>query len=213
MYTPADNRMDDRKEMLKFIQQHGFGLFVSGANNQPLATHIPFELERNDAGEEVLRTHMSKANPQWKSLRNGDVVLAVFQGAHGYISSSWYDHQNVSTWNYMAVHVTGKLRIMEADELKGLVSRLTERYEADSEKPVLVNDLEEEYVRKHLAGIVGLEIAIDLLEGKKKLSQNRDQHNYDRIIEELEKRNSPGDLELLENMRAERDKLFGKSGS
>jgi transcriptional regulator len=210
MYTPADNRMDDRDEMLRFIQQHGFGLFISSTNEQPLATHIPFELEQNQASEQVLRTHMSKANPQWKSLKNGDVVLAVFQGAHGYISSSWYDHPNVSTWNYLAVHVTGRVRIMEAEELRGLVSRLTQRYEAGSEKPLFVDDLEDEYVRKHLAGIVGLEISIDQLEGKRKLSQNRDQQNYDHIISELEKRMSPGDEELLANMRAERERLFGK---
>jgi len=210
MYTPADNRMNDRDEMLRFIQQHGFGLFISSTNQQPLAAHIPFELEQNQADEQVLRTHMSKANPQWKSLKDGDVVLAVFQGAHGYISSSWYDHPNVSTWNYLAVHVTGRVRIMEAEELRGLVSRLTQRYEAGSVKPLLVDDLEDEYVRKHLAGIVGLEIAIDQLEGKKKLSQNRDQHNYDRIISELEKRMSPGDEELLANMRAERERIFGK---
>jgi transcriptional regulator len=210
MYTPADNRMNDRDDMLRFIQQHGFGLFISATNQQPLATHIPFELEENQEGLQVLRTHMSRANPQWKSLNNGDVVLAVFQGAHGYISASWYDHQNVSTWNYLAVQVTGRVRIMEAEELRGLVSRLTQRYEAGSEKPLLVDDLEDEYVRKHLAGIVGLEISIDRLEGKKKLSQNRDQPNYDRIISELEKRMSPGDEELLAHMRAERERLFGK---
>ncbi|MBK8825080.1 MAG: FMN-binding negative transcriptional regulator [Anaerolineales bacterium] len=92
-----------------------------------IATHLPVEvLEAEDGGLTILG-HMSRANPQWKSFWRQQEVLLIFRGAHTYISPRWYDHVNVTTWNYMMVHVYGKVRVVEGDKLYALLSRLVKK--------------------------------------------------------------------------------------
>ena len=89
-----------------------------------IATHIPLELSKNKLGKDILQGHVSKANPQWHHFKNNTEVLAIFTGPHGYISSSWYDFEEVPTWNYIAVHVYGTIKIIEGEELYNSLKQL-----------------------------------------------------------------------------------------
>jgi len=120
---------------------------------------------------------------------------------HAYVSSSWYDHENVPTWNYIAVHVYGKIRIIEGDILKTRLGKLVDKYEAKMENPVSVDRMSEEFVESEIRGIVGFEIVITEIQAAMKLSQNRDDKNYKRIIKNLEKQGDVGSLKIAEKMK------------
>jgi transcriptional regulator len=197
MYTPKLFQNTNEDDIKSFIRHNGFGILVSKAERL-LATHIPLALSEDGT---KLSTHLSRGNPQWKSFSNNEEVLAIFSGPHSYISSSWYDHENVPTWNYIAVHAYGTLRIIEGDELYQSLKVLVDKYEQASEKPVTVEGMSQDYVKKEMRGIVGLEISITKLEATYKLSQNRDKKNYQSIIHELEKKNEPQSSAVAEAMK------------
>lgn len=200
MYVPKYFRVDDITEIEKFISENGFATLITGGE-YPAATHIPVALERNEVGEKVLRGHIARANLQWKSFETNPNVLVVFLShVHHYISSSWYDHENVSTWNYISVQVSGKIKIVDGDELRGMLDRITSKYETISDHPRLFNSLSKEYVEQHLKAIVGFEVAIEKVEASYKLSQNRDEKNLQNIISELRKLNNPQANEMADKM-------------
>ena len=125
MYIPKPFNDSTPEEVSTFLKEHSFGILVNQTNGKLWATHIPMELAKNEDGKDVLEGHISKGNPQWKEFEKEPEVLAIFQGPHAYISSSWYNHENVPTWNYVAVHVYGKLKIIEGERfyqsLKNLI--------------------------------------------------------------------------------------------
>jgi transcriptional regulator len=149
------------------------------------------ELDKNENGEAVLVGHISKANPQWKNFEADSNVLAIFNGPHSYISSSWYDHENVPTWNYIAVHIYGKVNIIEGDKLLNTLKKLVDKYESQSEKPISVDKMSEKFISKEIKGIIGFEIVITEIQSAYKLSQNRDAQNHENITSELRKSNNP----------------------
>jgi transcriptional regulator len=185
MYVPKQFRNNDASTINDFIRHHGFGILVSQSDSRMVATHIPLELSE-DATK--LRGHIAKANPQWKNFQDNSEVMVIFPGPHAYVSSSWYDHENVPTWNYIAVHVYGKIQIIEGEELYSALKHLVDKYENTSEYPVSIEKMSPEYVRQSIRGLVGFAIEISSIEASYKLSQNRDRKNYFNIINELEKR-------------------------
>lgn len=187
MYIPKQFKIENWTEIEGFIRQHSFALLVSTQGTKPIASHIPIELEQNQAGEMVLRGHLAYANPQWKTFENNVEVLVIFQGNHTYISSSWYEKENVPTWNYTAVHIYGSIRILSEDELKISIKNLVDKYEVNSENPVRVEELSAKNFDSQLRAIIGFEVSIGNIEAKYKLSQNRNDKDYKNIIQELEK--------------------------
>src|SRR4051812_14263478 len=135
MYAPKYSRQENPEELKRFIRENGFAILFSELDGKPWATHIPLILSK-DATR--LTGHVSRANRQWKNFENGKEVLAVFSGPHAYISSSWYDHENVPTWNYIAVHVTGNIRTIEGEALLDHLKELVDQYEINSPNPVSV---------------------------------------------------------------------------
>ena len=133
MFVPKYAQNNDAAEIKEFIKQNGFGILISQSSQKLMATHIPLEFSQD---ESKLLGHISKANPQWKKFESDSEVLAIFSGPHAYISSSWYDHENVPTWNYIAAHVYGSIRIIEGDELYEALKHLVAKYEAASAHPV-----------------------------------------------------------------------------
>jgi transcriptional regulator len=186
MYTPEIYKNENQSEIKNFINDNGFAILVNQTDQKLWATHIPLYLDLNSTGKEILVGHVALENPQAKSLTNNSEVLAIFSGAHSYISASWYDHENVSTWNYLAVHVYGKIKILNLEEAILSLKKLTDKYEVNSEKPLRVEDLSAKTMRQ-ARGILAFEIEITNIEATKKLSQNRDAKNYETIISELEK--------------------------
>jgi transcriptional regulator len=171
MYIPELYKNENQEDIQNFIHQNGFGILVNQTNGKLWATHIPLLLEEKD-GKQILVGHVSKINPQVESFQVNDEVLAIFSGAHSYISSSWYDHENVPTWNYLAVHVYGKLTIYNHEQAVDSLKRLVDKYEAKSKNPIRIEDLSSKTMRE-ARGIIAFEIEITAIEAQKKLSQNR----------------------------------------
>ncbi|NOS90933.1 MAG: FMN-binding negative transcriptional regulator [Cyclobacteriaceae bacterium] len=196
MYRPAYAKNENEEDLRDFIRKNGFGIVVSTVEGKLWATHIPLILEGNK-----LHGHISRGNKQWRELPQNEEVLVIFQGAHTYVSSSWYDHENVPSWNYEAVHVYGKVRTLSDEELLESLRQLTNKYEKDSVHPVSVDTMSHKFLHTEMRGTIGFEIAIDRMEASFKLSQNRDEKNHRNIISELEKRGDENSVGIANEMR------------
>lgn len=205
MYTPKYFKNENDQAITDFIRQNGFGILVSSANGNLIATHIPLELSEDGT---KLSGHISKGNPQGKDLLQAGDVLVIFNGPHTYISSSWYNHLNVPTWNYIAVHVYGTVRIIEGEELFSSLEQLMNKYEKHSADPVTVEKLTPAYMQQAMKGVTGFEIAITKIEATHKLSQNRDRESYTNIIHELDNRNDADSTAIANAMRNNQSALF-----
>jgi transcriptional regulator len=128
---------------------------------------------------------MAYGNPQWKTFDTGEDVLVMFQGPHAYISSSWYEHENVPTWNYQAVHIYGTANILNEEDLKQELTIMLQKYESHRDNPVLWEKISPEVLDKELKGIVGFKIKVEEIQAAFKLSQNRNGKDYLNIVEEL----------------------------
>ena len=204
MYVPHQFQNNNITEVRDFIRQNSFGILVNHSDGRPFATHIPLELETNIAGNEVLFGHISKANPQGKYFENQSKVLAIFSGANSYISSSWYDHENVPTWNYVAVHVYGSVKIIQGEELLYSLKKLVDKYEAQSLNPVKVESMSEKFLSDHINGIIGFEISVDEVQSAFKLSQNRDDKNHKSIVQSLKEKGDVNSLAVAAAMEKQR---------
>ena len=189
MYTPEIYKNENQEEIKKFLQENSFGILINQSNRKLCATHIPLELETTKEGNAILYGHISKENPQADGFAQNDEVLAVFSGPHNYISSSWYDHENVPTWNYIAVHVYGKIKIVEGDSVIESLKKLVDKYEEHSDNPIRIENLSKKTMMQS-RGIIAFEIEITDIQATRKMSQNRDSKNYQNIISELEKVNT-----------------------
>lgn len=203
MHTPKLFKIIDSKIIEKFIKENGFATLITKGSNFPTGTHIPMELELNDKGDKILAGHISKANLQWKEFENDQNVLVIFLSPiNHYISSSWYKQPNAPTWNYLSVHINGKLKVIHGDNLWSSVSRLTDRYEQESKCPISLDTLPTS-VQKQIDGIVGFEISIDKVEAQFKLSQNRKEEDFKNIIKALRLSNDFSALLMADTMERE----------
>ena len=202
MHIPEIYKNENQADIEDFIHKNGFSILVNQTNGKLWATHIPLVLE-NKKEKQFLIGHVSKLNPQAESFKTNKDILALFSGVNAYVSSSWYDHENAPTWNYIAVHVYGKLRLHSHEEAIEALKKLVDKYEASSENPVRVENLSEKTMRE-VRGIVSFEIEILSIESVKKLSQNRDDKNYKNIISELEKTNDNQAIAVAKAMRKNR---------
>jgi transcriptional regulator len=204
MYIPRIFKFDNTKEVAAFIGENSFATLVSQDDTgRIIATHIPLLLTKNANGQEVLSGHVAKANPQGKFL-DGKTVLAIFQGPHAYVSSSWYSHENVPTWNYIAVHVYGIVRVVEGDELRHALKILVDNFEKGSENPVSTEKISSKYLEEQMQGIIGFEIAIHSVEAVKKLSQNRDEKDHLNIINKLSEQKDENANKIASEMKKRR---------
>lgn len=161
MYTPKYYRVTDAETIADFLHQHSFAVLVSSDNGLPLATHLPLEFVREANGEQFLYGHVARANPQWRTFQPSQTVLAIFSGAHAYVSARWYNHVNVPTWNYMAAHVYGRPQIIDdPEELCAILKRLVDRYEATAnpQNPYRMESLPQEFLAQEMKGLVGFQI-------------------------------------------------------
>jgi transcriptional regulator len=185
MFIPKLYKSEDYDLMKEIIRENSFALLISSVD-KIRATHSMMMLNEDDPENVYIESHISRANPQAKTLKNGDEVLCDFLGAHTYISSSWYDHINVSTWNYEAVQICGKVELMNDAELYHHLEKLTYKYEKVQQCPVMVKDMGREFVEKEMKGAFGLKIIPTEIFIKQKLSQNRKEQDFRNIISNLE---------------------------
>lgn len=180
MYTPAHFALTDSEGLHDLIRSHPLGTLVTQAEGHLDANHIPFLLDAEPGEPGTLTAHVARANPVWQQCRDGAQVLVIFRGAEGYISPGWYPskqetHRLVPTWNYEAVHVHGHLTVHDDEKfVRGVVGRLTRLHESAQTTPWKMSDSPREFIDSMLEAIVGLQIRITRLEGKAKLSQNRE---------------------------------------
>ena len=183
MYIPKHFSENDKNEMEALVREFGFATLVSIKDNLPWATHVPLELEVEESGNWILRGHIARANPQWKSFETMNNVLAIFMGPHSYVSPSWYNHKNVPTWNYRAVHVYGKANLVEGERLEAMLRKIMRRYEdAHAEHPLTYDEVPAKILDFDLRGLVGFEIKVGRIEAASKLSQNRDAESHSNIV-------------------------------
>lgn len=201
MYIPKYYREEDRQTILAFLRQNNFPAIVSFDGDRPIATHTPVEVAENDNGEITVYAHISRANPQWKTFDNQEILL-IFQGAHTYISPRWYNHVNVPTWNYMMIHVYGKVRLLSGDELYTFLSRLVHSHEENT--AYSLEGLPQDFVRKEIRGVVGFAVDVTRIDAGYKLSQNRSDEDHETIVQELDKRGGSDSMKVAKAMREKR---------
>ena len=206
MYIPKYFKVSDVKEIWQFVQQNSFGTLVTTDQGKPIATHLPLQLVKE--GENIYLTgHMAYGNPQWRTFESCDEVLAMFQGPHAYISSSWYKEENVPTWNYQAVHIYGKASVLSGEALHQDLAKLMQKYERHRVNPVVWEQLSPELLERQLKGLVGFKIAVREIQAADKLSQNRTAEDYDHIVKKLYEEQTEEAQQLAQVMerKAKRD--------
>jgi transcriptional regulator len=203
MYIPKHFQENSWPEIRKVIDDHSFATVISCNAGVPVATHAPVRLIELASGKFVVQGHLARGNPQWRILENEAKTLVIFSGPHSYISPRWYKQVNVPTWNYIAVHVYGKPRLVtDADELRELLKGLVNRYEGhvEAERRYTIEGLPPNYLEAQMRGIVGFEISVDEVQASFKLSQNRTQEDHDNVIIELRKSDDPDAQRIAQAM-------------
>ena len=183
MYIPKYFEQKDNEKSIAFMRAYNFALLVSVKEDLPIATHLPFVIEEKD-NIIILTSHLSKANEQWKTFADKEVLI-VFAEPHAYISPTLYEtKQNVPTWNYIAVHAYGKIKILNSNEEKlKVLHKQMQTFEADYIEQF--KNLDNKYIDGLLKGIVAFEIIVTDLQSKEKLSQNKTANERNNIKQHL----------------------------
>jgi transcriptional regulator len=199
MYIPDSYKNQNIEEVKEFLKANSFGILVNQVAGKITGTHIPMELDQDQNVEDVLVGHIAKRNPQSKNFQEDAEVLAIFNGPHSYISSSWYQKEDVPTWNYIAVHVYGTVKIIEGEALFEAMKKLVDKYERNSEKPVSVEKMSSKTLQQ-INGVVGFSIKIQEIQAAYKLSQ-KNEEDYHTITSELNKNGDSNSISIAEEMR------------
>jgi transcriptional regulator len=202
MYIPNLYREEDRVKIVEFMRRNEFAVLVTSDGVKPTASHLLVEVA--ESGDRLwVIGHMSRANPQWRTFEHNTEVLVMFQGPHTYISPTWYNHVNVPTWNYQAVHAYGKVRVIDdREEAYLMLKNLIDRHESAGHYKL--ETLPVDFVEKEIRGIVAFQIEITKIEANYKLSQNRNDEDYGNIISKLDERQDEMSHGVAEAMRRRR---------
>ncbi|MDX8531173.1 FMN-binding negative transcriptional regulator [Mesorhizobium sp. VK25A] len=201
MYIPPAFRDDDKESLTATIRAARLAILVTATTEGPLATNLPLLLDENEGEHGVIYGHVAKANPHWRVPPVGE-ALAMFMGPDAYVTPVWYQTKQetgkvVPTWNYVAVHAHGPIEFFEdADRLLEVVTRLTNLHEGERAAPWAVSDAPADFIQSQLKGIVGLRMPITKLEGKRKMSQNRNAADRAGVVSGLSSSARPSDREV-----------------
>jgi transcriptional regulator len=203
VYVPKEFAVADQTVLHDLMERFNFAALVTAAGGAPVATHLPFLVQRDGGAHGTLIAHMARANPQWRTFGGTTEALVIFQGEHGYVSPSWYaDHPSVPTWNYLVAHAYGAPRVIEdTARVEATLRALVTRHEAGFDAPWPM-DLPATYLQQMMRGIVVFEVPIARLEGKFKLSQNRPREDRRQIIAALAASAEPDQRALAAAMAA-----------
>ncbi len=192
MYNIPYFKSNNHEGVLAFMKAHPF-IVLCGVDNdgKPIATHLPVLIvAKND--RLFLQAHAMRKQNHTIAFESNSNVLAIFHGAHNYISAKLYNEQNTaSTWNYSAVHASGKIQFLEEEDLYQLLINLTNHFEGNPHSRAAVQAMDDGYVRNHMKAIIAFEIEVTDLQHIFKLSQNKTVEEKERIIQHL----SDGDME------------------
>jgi transcriptional regulator len=201
MYTPPAFKEEDLAVLHELMRAARLATFVTATENGLMATPLPLFIDPSEGQYGVIYGHLARANPQWSTPAIGE-AMAVFMGPDAYVTPSWYATKQdtgrvVPTWNYAAVHAYGPVAFFEeADKLREVVTRLTNLHEQPRAEPWAVTDAPEPFVAAQLRGIVGLRMPITRLDGKRKMSQNRNESDRVGVARGLGESDRAGDREV-----------------
>jgi transcriptional regulator len=210
VYIPRFNEETRLDVMHALIESQPFATLVTMSSSGLIASHIPMVLNRTEGPHGTLRCHLSRANKQWRDLTPSTEALAIFSGAHHYISPNWYpekaeDGKVVPTWNYAVVHAYGPIRLVEdPTQLLAHLNALTTQHESRFPTPWQVGDAPADYIASQMKGIIGIELPITRIEGKWKVSQNKSERALRAVEQGLEDLNTPEALAMRDLVRGKR---------
>ena len=206
MYRPAHFVEDDRATLYERMRRYDFATLVTMAGDKPVATHLPLLIDAGRGANGTLLGHVSRANKQWRGFA-GTESLAIFQGPHAYVSPRWYATTPlVPTWNYAVIHAYGAPAIVDdADAKLAIIERLVTVQEAVMPEPWRVDEVPGDFRDTQLSGIVAFEIEITRLEGKFKMSQDKQPADRAGVIAALEARADPLGHDVARIMAARED--------
>ncbi|RZL46125.1 MAG: hypothetical protein EOP00_15950 [Pedobacter sp.] len=200
MYHNPKFEEKDSNKVLAFMQAHAFITLIGYDGIYPVATQIPVQIYNVENGIRIVG-HIMKKTDHHQAFTENENVLALFTGAHAYISAAVYEKPAVaSTWNYSAVHAKGKIRLMDNDETRKVIEQLTNSYEAPN-SPAAFHKMDDDYIESNLKAIVGFEILVQEINNVFKLSQNHPHANREKIAENLSQSNDIGAIEVAQQMK------------
>jgi transcriptional regulator len=204
MYIPKYFKIDDEEIVYDFIEKYSFATLFSQHNGEPYASHLPLIVNK---GENALYGHFARPNEQWKDIEDQQ-VLVVFQGPHCYISPSWYETTKaVPTWNYVSIHLYGKMEIIEDGKaIYNSLNDLVNKYESPDSSYNL-NEVEPSFIEGLSKGIVAFKIKIIRMEAKAKLSQNHSVERQELVIKQLENTSEQNNKQIASLMKKNLQKL------
>lgn len=201
MYIPKHYQKKDYQEIKKFLTTYNFATIVTNDGTMPIATHLPVNIEETN-DELLISGHFAKNNNQWKTIENNDNVLIIFQGPHAYISSTWYETEDVPTWDYQSIHVYGKGRLLNEAQLEADLKKLLNKYESHHEDGATWDNLSPQ-TQKQIKGIVGFKVKINKIEAAYKLSQTRSETDKENIVINLNHSDDHNDKNLAREIEKE----------
>ncbi|GAB1462644.1 FMN-binding negative transcriptional regulator [Pedobacter sp.] len=200
MYKVGKFLQKDLDKLIPFMQAHPFAVVIGANQNIPSATQIPLQIKRDGDVIKLIGHVMRKTDHHYAFMANEN-VLALFHGAHAYVSASVYeDPASASTWNYSSVQAKGKIRLLGSEETRAVIKELTDQYEAN-DSPAAFHKMSDEYINQHLKAIVGFEITLTSLEGVFKLSQNHSRTNRESIVQHLSQSDDVQAQEVAKQMK------------
>lgn len=203
MYQPKKYKKEDSEFIFNFIKAHPFASFII-KGDRFLATHIPV-LVKGNAEKFILYSHIANHNEQLNYLKDGVEALMIFQGAHGYVSSSWYQEKDISTWDYSAVHVNVRLKLQTKEELDNSLDKLVHTFEKNQKSPLFYHDIPRKMLEDHLPLITGFWAEPLKIEAVAKLHQGYNNKDVNSVIEHLKKGDAL-EKELSRNIKDENDR-------
>jgi transcriptional regulator len=208
MYKMPEFIEKDNELVFSFMREHPFVTLIGNDSNTPVATQVPLLIEGPD-DQLQLRGHIMRGTDHFKAFEKNNEVLLLFTGPHCYVSASWYRERHIgSTWNYMTVHLKGRIKFMDYDGTVQMIKDLTHKYEGPQEQPELVENMPAEYISGMVKAITGFTIDIESITPIFKLSQNRSDDSYKHIVSKLEAQNDSGAEGIAEEMIKRRLHLF-----
>lgn len=210
MYDYPHYKEHDREKIIRFMRDHPFATLIGNRQNGRIeATQVPVTVEERD-GKIFIRGHIAKKSDHHRAFEENAKVLALFTGAHTYVSGSWYSgnpHQ-ASTWNYISIHARGDIRFLGENDLIEMLRQLSlhfENYNKDSS--TVYDNLPDDYRTRLVKAIIAFEMEVTELENVYKLSQNRDEKSYNNIVVQLKKLDGDS-KEIGELMEKRKDQVF-----
>ncbi|MEH0153030.1 FMN-binding negative transcriptional regulator [Limibacter armeniacum] len=199
MHLPKLFKTENYEVLQEVITNNPFSNLII-YNKRIIATRAMMAINGSE-NDFYIETHLNKANPVARQIDIKEEVLCEFLGSHTYISSSWYDHINVSTWNYEQVQIYGKVEFMTETALYNHLNKLTNTYESSQKCPITLEKMGKAFVEKEMKGAIGIKIIPTEIKIKQKLSQNRDDKNFNNIIEKLSQSEDEMDMRIAEKMK------------